>query len=369
MVPSTPVPGALPLDGEASMDGASRGLAALESTWLTTLQKAPKRVILTDGADPRVVAAADRLAADGGVVPVLLAEPSEVARVVEEAGVELHDAVEILAPAAAREVRPIREALDEALRGRPFPIDVLTERRRDPLYLGAAAVCSGYVAACVGGSTRPTAAVVRAALHMLGLAPGSSCATSSFLMVLDDGRVLSFGDCAVLPQPNAEQLAEVALATSGTFATLTGREPKVAFLSFSTKGSAAHPLVTLVQEATAIAVRRAPSLCLDGELQADAALDATVGEAKSPGSQVAGHANVLVFPNLDAGNIGYKLTQRLANARAIGPLLQGLAAPMNDLSRGCNADDVRVVAMAGALMDRGGSVALIDRRTRADQPR
>ena len=342
--------GARPHEGDALSDGASVALSALESAWRATLQKSPKRVVLTDGADPRVVAAAAWLAADGAVEPVLLAARLEVARVAEDSGVELPGSVEVISPEDAFEVPSIREALEAALQGRSLPVDMLSEHQMDPLYLGAAALRSGYADACVGGSTRPTAAVVKAALSVLGLRRGARCVTSSFLMVLEDGRALSFGDCAVLPQPDPEQLAEVALATSATFRTLTGEAPRVALLSFSTKGSASHPQVTLVREAAGIAARRSPTLCLDGELQADAALDTMVGETKAPGSPVAGHANVLVFPNLDAGNIGYKLTQRLAHARAIGPLLQGLAAPMNDLSRGCSTDDVRVVTLVSALM-------------------
>ncbi len=335
-------------------DGASVALSALETAWRATLHRAPKRrVALTDGADPRVVAAAAWLAVDGAVEPVLLAEPSEVARVAEDVGVELPGSVEVLAPQGAFEVGLIRGAFEDALQGRSLPVDMLRQYKRDPLYLGAAAVRSGYAHACVGGSARPTAEVVRAALLVLGLRSGAQCVTSSFLMVLEDGRALSFGDCAVLPQPDSEQLAEVALATSATFRTLTGEVPRVALLSFSTKGSASHPQVTLVREAADLAARLSPTVCLDGELQADAALDTVVGQMKAPGSAVAGRANVLVFPNLDAGNIGYKLTQRLAHARAIGPLLQGLSAPMNDLSRGCSMADIRVVTLVSALMALG----------------
>ncbi|MHB1711453.1 MAG: phosphotransacetylase [Acidimicrobiales bacterium] len=339
----SPRPGATP-------DGASAALSAIESRWLARLQQEPRRVVLTDGDDPRVVAAAVRLARDGGVDPVVLADEAGVARVAEDAGVDLPGSVEILAPEAAFEIPRIREAFEDAHHGRALPPDVVTERRRDALFLGAAAVRSGYAHACVGGSTRPSADVLRAALTILGPARDAHCVTSSFLMVLDDGRVLSFGDCAVLPEPDAEQLAEVALATSATFTALTGVEPKVALLSFSTKGSAEHRRVSTVREAVQIAGARSPHLCLDGELQADAALDIVVAKTKSPGSPVAGEANVLIFPNLDAGNIGYKLTERLGHARALGPLLQGLAAPMNDLSRGCSAGDVRAVALASALL-------------------
>lgn len=340
-------------ESEVLPGGASAAVSALESAWLVALRRTPKRVVLTDGSDPRVVAAAAWLAAGGGVRPVLLAEEAEVARSAKEAGVELSGSVEVLTPAAAFEIPSLREVFEEALRGRPLSLGVVTERRQDPLYLGAAAVRSGHADACVGGSTRPSADVLRAALTILGQASDAQCVTSSFLMVLEDGRILSYGDCAVLPEPDAEQLAEVAVATSATYATLTGREPKVAMLSFSTKGSAEGRRVSVVREAVRMTSARAPTLCLDGELQADAALDVAVASRKAPNSPVAGSANVLIFPNLDAGNIGYKLTERLANARAIGPLLQGLTAPMNDLSRGCSTDDVRAVVLASAVLACG----------------
>lgn len=341
------------VDVGASLDGASAALSTLESTWLAVLREDPKRVVFTDGTDRRVVVAAARLAAEGAVQPILLAERREVARVAEEACVDLPDSVHVLAPEDAFEVRSIREGLRDAARGRRIAADVLIERQRDPLYLGASAVHAGYVDACVGGSTRPTAAVLRAALSVIGLNKDAHCVSSSFLMALQDGRIMTFGDCAVLPQPDAEQLAEVALATSSTFMALTGDTPRIAFLSFSTKGSASHPHVSLVREGATIAARRAPTLCLDGELQADAALDVDVAAGKAPGSPIAGKANVLIFPSLDAGNIGYKLIERLGHARAVGPLLQGLAAPMNDLSRGCSSEDIRAVALISAVMARG----------------
>jgi phosphotransacetylase len=201
----------------------------------------------------------------------------------------------------------------------------------------------------VGGSTRPTADVIRAALRVIGLAAEATVMTSSLLIVLRDGRVFGYGDCAVIPAPDERQLAEIALWTSRTFHELTGLIPAVAMLSFSTKGSTDHPEARLVRAATALVRDRAPGLAVDGELQFDAACTAAVASRKAPGSLVAGRANVFVFPNLAAGNIAYKITERLANATAVGPILQGLAAPMNDLSRGCAAADIVHVALISAL--------------------
>ncbi|EMY34236.1 phosphate acetyltransferase, partial [Arthrobacter crystallopoietes BAB-32] len=202
------------------------------------------------------------------------------------------------------------------------------------------------------GANRPTADVLRAALRVAGTDPDAHCVSSSFLMSLPDGRRFGYGDCAVLPEPDPEQLAEIAISTSRTFEALTGEEPKVAMLSFSTKGSADHASVQLVRQATERVRERAPGLSVDGELQFDAALLKSVGDHKAPDSDVAGCANVFIFPNLAAGNIGYKITQRLAGAEAYGPILQGLALPVNDLSRGCSASDIVNVALISIMQSQ-----------------
>lgn len=319
---------------------AAPGSSMLER-WCARLD-GTARVVLAEGDDPRVRRAADLLAGLG-VVPVL---------VVRDGGdldrAHLDSRVECV-PIGDLSAGPAGDLVREAGEGRGWPVDLRNDRAAMPAYLSAALVRLGLADACVAGSTAPTGDVIRAGLHMIGLRPGVVTLSSSFLLLLPDGRVMGFGDCAVVPEPDSDQLADIAVSTADTFATLTGEEPVVAMLSFSTLGSAEHQTVRRVREATALARIREPRLVVDGEMQFDAAIVASVAAHKAAASEVAGQANVFVFPDLNAGNIGYKIAQRLGGAQAFGPILQGLHAPMNDLSRGCDTADVVNVSVISAL--------------------
>jgi len=290
-------------------------------------------VVLCEGDDPRVQAAVERLRAERVVEPIVLG------------GGGIDPAKD---PRLGKIARFLRERRPDRIRDGVHALDVAAE----PVNFGAALVALGEAEGCVAGAVYPSGDVVRAALWAIGTAPGVSLVSSAFYMVMADDLVLTFTDCAVVPEPTPGQLAEIALAAARDRSRLVGDSPRVAFLSYSTKGSARGPHVARVQEAAAHFQQLAPHIVSDGELQADAALSPEVGERKAPGSRVAGRANVLVFPDLDAGHIGYKLVQRLGQAAAIGPILQGLARPMADLSRGATPDDiVEVTAMVALQSD------------------
>jgi phosphate acetyltransferase len=249
-------------------------------------------------------------------------------------------------------------ALQEARGDRLTPAE-RDRYARDPLFQAAAAVRFGEADLFVAGAVRTTADVLRAALWLIGLAPGGKLVSSFFVMVVPGApeRVFLFADCAVVPDPDPAQLAEIACVTADSYERLMQQVPHVAFLSFSTRGSADHPHVAKVREAVALAKARRPDRHFDGELQLDAAIDPGVGRRKAPDSVVAGHANVLVFPDLDAGNIGYKMAQRIGGAGAYGPILQGLARQANDLSRGCSADDIVATATIASALNAGSASA------------
>jgi len=296
----------------------------------------PPRVVLPEGDDPRVRGAAQELVRHG-VVPVLVSADGRAGEMVDSFTVsELAEG-------------PAGEQVAAAGRQRGWPDKVVVARRRHPVYLGAGLVAAGGADACVAGCAHPTGEVIRAGIHVIGMPAESRLLSSCFLLVLPDGRMVAFGDCAVVPEPDEQQLAQIAVATAATFGSLTGQDPVVALLSFSTLGSADHKSVRRVRAATDLVRQQQPELAVEGELQFDAAFVASVAAHKAPGSAVAGRANVFIFPNLSAGNIGCKIAQRLGGALAYGPVLQGLAAPMNDLSRGCDAADVVNVAVISAL--------------------
>ncbi|PQZ94555.1 recombinase [Arthrobacter sp. MYb227] len=305
----------------------------------STTDGARGRIVLADGEDQRAVEAAVVLNSLG-VEVILVGEHDAVAAMAQQQGISLTADTTIMGVAQLHD-GPAGMLLAGTCA--ELGAEKTAGWLDDPLFLAVAAVPAGLADAVVAGATRPTADVLRAALRLVGTAPGTTTVSSSFLMRLADGRYVGYGDCAVIPVPDAGQLADIAISTADTFATLTGQEPAVAMLSFSTAGSAEHETVSAVRQATGLARTRNPGLKVDGELQFDAALLESVAASKAPASTVAGHANVFIFPNLAAGNIGYKITQRLAGAQAYGPILQGLAAPVNDLSRGaCVADIVNV---------------------------
>ena len=309
-----------------------------------------KRVAFPESADDRTLAAVSVLLRERIVFPVLVLDP---ARPQSHAAARATGA-EVLDPAEPGRQAMVAAALLERRRAKGLSETDAQRLALDPLYVAATMLASGAVDACVAGAERTTADVLRSALWMVGPATGVKTVSSAFYMVVPEFRaageeVLTFTDCAVVPAPTAEQLADIAIAAADDRRRIVGDDPIVAMLSFSTRGSGTGLSVDLVRDAVALVRARRTGLAVDGELQGDAALIQRVAERKAPGSTVAGRANILVFPSLDAGNIAYKLVQRLAQASAVGPVIQGLAKPCSDLSRGAVSDDIINVAAITAL--------------------
>ena len=304
-----------------------------------------QRIVLPEGTEDRTLKAADLLLADGVADIILLGNESKIKEMAEQFGLSHISKATIVDPQNNPEKEKYTALLFDLRKSKGMTQEQAATLAEDPLYLGCLMIKNGDADGEVAGAQNSTGNVLRPALQIIKTAPGISVVSGAFLMFIpnkDYGQdgLMVFADCAVMPNPNARELAQIAVSTAQTTKILTGMDPKVGMLSFSTKGSAKHEMADKVIEATRLAKEMAPELQIEGELQADAAIVPAIGKSKAPGSEIAGCANVLVFPTLDAGNIGYKLVQRLAGAEAVGPVLQGIAAPVNDLSRGCSINDV-----------------------------
>ncbi len=303
-----------------------------------------RRIVLPEGTEIRTMQGAAKAAAEGLAEPILLGEAEEIRAVARAEGIAL-DGVAIQNIGDCVWLPQFAEKFYQLRKHKGMTPEKAAQTVRDPLYFGCMMLLDGLADGLLAGADNPTSNVLRAALQTVKTKPGIQTVSGAFVMILpdavygDDG-ILVFGDCAVNPDPDSQQLADIAVSCAETKQSLVGGEPVVALLSFSTKGSAKHPNVDKVTEALSRVRAMRPQLAVDGELQLDAAVVPSVAAKKAPGSDVAGNANVLVFPDLQSGNIGYKLVQRFANATAIGPILQGMAKPVNDLSRGCSVQDV-----------------------------
>ena len=308
-------------------------------------KKHNKRIVLPEGYEERTIKAADIAIGEGLAQIILLGNPEEIKAHAASLGLKNIGKALIVDPKSHAKKNHYIDMMVELRKNKGMTKEEASRLIEDPLYLGVLMIKNGDADGEVSGADHSTGDVLRPAFHYVKTAPGISVVSGAFIMILQDksfgeNGILIFADGAVHPNPTDKELAEIAIATAHTAKAIAGFEPKIALLSFSTKGSAKHELVDKVVSATKIAQQMAPELMIEGELQGDAALVEAIGQMKAPGSKIAGKANVLIFPNLECGNIAYKLVQRLAHAEAIGPILQGMAAPINDLSRGCSVNDI-----------------------------
>ncbi|MGL4410962.1 MAG: phosphate acetyltransferase [Bacteroidales bacterium] len=304
-----------------------------------------QRIVLPEGTEERTLIAADKLLNDGIAEIILIGSPSEIATLAAKHGLTNLDKALIVDPANHEKKELYTNLLFDLRKSKGMTEEQAAKLAQDPLYLACLMIKNGDADGEVAGAQNTTGNVLRPAFQIVKTLPGISVVSGAFLMFMKDKKwgtdgLMVFADCAVHPNPTAQELAQIAVSTGHTTRAIAGIEPKIAMLSFSTKGSAKHEMVDKVVEATRLAQEMDPTLKIDGEMQADAAIVAAVGQSKAPGSEIAGQANVLVFPTLEVGNISYKLVQRLAGAEAVGPILQGIAAPINDLSRGCSVEDI-----------------------------
>lgn len=325
----------------------------------TNARKLQKRIVLPEGYEERTLKAADISISEGLARIILLGNPDEIMEMAKKHSLENLKKAEIINPLSHPKKEHYINMMVELRKHKGMTHEEAGKLIEDPLYLGVLMIKNGDADGEVSGADHATGDVLRPAFHYVKTAPGISVVSGAFIMILPDksfgeNGIIIYADGAVHPDPTEKELAEIAVATAHTARAICGFEPKIAMLSFSTKGSASHPLVDKVVNATRIAKEMAPDLMIEGELQADAALIESIGQKKAPGSLIAGKANVLIFPDLNCGNIAYKLTQRLAHAEAIGPILQGMAAPINDLSRGCSVSDI--VSMIAITANQAGGL-------------
>ncbi len=314
-------------------------------------KKLNKKIVLPEGTEERTIKAADVLIENKIAQIILLGNPAEIKAEAEKYGLKNISKATIIDPKNHDKKNHYVDMMVEIRKKKGLTRDEALKLIENPLYLSTLMIKNGDADGEVAGAMNATGDVLRPAFQYVKTKPGVSVVSGAFIMILKDKEfgengLIVFADCAVLPNPTAKELAEIAVTTGHTTRAIAGFEPRIAMLSFSTKGSAKHEMVDKVVEATKLAQEMDPTLQIDGELQADAAIVPAIGKKKAPDSKIAGNANVLIFPTLETGNITYKLVQRLAHAEAVGPVLQGMAAPINDLSRGCSVDDiVRLVAI------------------------